>query len=308
MRPLKPTSLKKGNRIGIVAPSGVVQEEGLRVGVDALLHEGFRVELADGIRDRRGYLAGQEEKRAQSLVRFFGRDDINAIFCARGGFGSVQLLPLMDPRVIRSHPKIFVGYSDTTVLLNWLVQQCGIVAFHGPMVAEEIARGLQGDTREFFWETLSGGFRHWQVKGAEKVRRGNGVAQGEMIGGCLSMVVTTLGTPYEIQTAGRILFLEDVGERAYRIERMLTHLKMAGKLEKVAGVVFGHFTECGLSEEERGLEEILEDLFQGAPYPVLSGLAAGHGEENLLLPFGVRMSLDGHEGVISLMETPVEGA
>ncbi|MFQ5851514.1 MAG: LD-carboxypeptidase [Candidatus Binatia bacterium] len=303
MEVLKPAPLKRGDKIGVVAPSGAVDGERLNAGISALLRKGFRVELAEGIMERKGYLAGDKEKRAKVLEQFFIREDIRAIFCARGGFGSVQLLPLINVRTIRSHPKIFVGYSDVSVLLNWLVQRCGIVTFHGPMVAMEIARGLEGRTRDFFWGTLYGKSRQWQVQTAETVRPGRGVVQAGMIGGCLSTIVTTLGTPYEVQTTGRILFLEDIGEKAYRIERMLTHLKMAGKLEGVAGVVFGQFTDCGVGEE-RDIADIIKELFQEVSYPVFLGLAAGHAEENLLLPFGVRLALDGEAGVISLLESP----
>ncbi len=299
----KPNPLKRGDTIGVVAPSGAVQDESLDAGVHALVREGFRVELAKGILERKGYLAGENETRARALEHFFLRDDIRAILCARGGFGSVQLLPLIDARTISLHPKIFVGYSDVSALLIWLSQNCGLVTFHGPMVAVDIARGMKGRTRDFFWDTLCGNCKTWQVRVSKTVRPGTGVVQAEMIGGCLSTVVTTLGTPFEIQTIGRILFLEDVGEKAYRIERMMTHLKMAGKLDGVAGVVFGQFTDCGVGEE-RGVAEIIEDLFRDVSYPVLSGLCAGHTEENLLLPFGVKMALDGKAGVISLLESP----
>jgi len=299
---LKPVPLRKGEKIGVVAPAGSVQEEQLRAGVDALLRAGFSVELAQGIRERKGYLAGDREKRAKDLQHFFEREDISAIFCARGGFGSVQLVPLLDTEVIRLHPKIFVGYSDVSILLNWFLQKCGMVTFHGPMVAMEMARGLGERSGDFFWGTLLGEKRQWQVKVAETVRPG--VVEAEMVGGCLSTIVTTLGTPYEIKTARKILFLEDIGERPYRIERMLTHLQMAGKLEGIAGLVFGSFTDCE-GDGPRGLKEIIHDLFHGAPYPVVAGLAAGHGDENLLLPFGAKMGLDGELGVLSLLESPV---
>ena len=177
-----------------------------------------------------------------------------------------------------------------------------MVTFHGPMVAMEIARGLRGRSEEFFWATLLGKKRKWQLRVAETVRPG--YAEAEMVGGCLSIVVTTLGTPYEIGTAGKILFLEDIGERPYRIERMLTHLKMAGKLEGIAGLIFGSFTNCE-GEGGRGLREIFQELFRDAPYPVMAGLDAGHGEENLLLPFGVRMALDGKAGSLSLLDSPL---
>jgi muramoyltetrapeptide carboxypeptidase len=294
--------LRKGEKIGVVAPAGSVRDEQLGAGVQALMRAGFAVELAEGILERKGYLAGEEKKRAAALHDFFARRDIAAIFCARGGFGSVQLLPLLDVEIIRLHPKIFVGYSDVSILLNWLLEECGLVAFHGPMVAMEMAGGLEGRSADFFWGTLLGEKREWQLHLEETIRPG--FVEAEMMGGCLSTIVTTLGTPYEIQTTGMILFLEDIGEKPYRIERMLTHLKMAGKLSGIAGLVFGSFTRCE-GEEGRGLREIIQDLFRDAPYPVVAGLAAGHGDENLLLPFGVKMALDGKARLLSLQESPV---
>jgi len=298
----KPVPLRSGRKIGVVAPAGSVEGERLRAGVHALERAGFAVEMAEGILERKGYLAGSEKRRARALQDFFERDDIAAIFCARGGFGSVQLLPLLDAEVIRRHPKIFVGYSDVSILLNWLVQRCGMVAFHGPMVAMEVAQGLDGRSADFFWGTLTGDKRQWRLEVGETIRPG--AAAAEMAGGCLSTIVTTLGTPYEIETSGKILLLEDIGEKPYRIERMLTHLKMAGKLTRLAGLIFGSFTGCE-GEGERGVREIIQDLFQEAPYPVVNGLAAGHGDENLLLPFGVRMALDGEARVLTLLESPL---
>ncbi len=301
MQVKKPAPLKRGEKIGVVAPAGSVQDEQLRAGVQALERAGFAVELPGDILERNDYLAGEQEKRARTLQNFFERKDIAAIFCARGGFGSVQLLPLLDVEVIRRHPKIFVGYSDVSILLNWLLQRCGMVTFHGPMVAMEVARGLEGRSADFFWGTLMGEKRQWRLELGEAIRPG--VAEAEMVGGCLSTIITTLGTPHEIQTAGKILLLEDIGEKPYRIERMLTHLKMAGKLTGIAGLVFGSFTRCE-GEGERGLRKIVRELFQDAPYPVVTGLAAGHGDENLLMPFGVKMGLDGKAGVLALLESP----
>ena len=300
--PLKPASLKRGDKIGVAVTAGAVADEQLRAGVEALRAAGFNVELAEGILENKGYLAGEQEKRARVLESFFQREEIAGIFCARGGFGSIQLLPFLDPGLIRRHPKIFVGYSDVSVLLNWLLQKCGLIVFHGPMVAMELARGLEGRAKEFFWRTLLGEKSPWEILLPESIRPG--AAEAEMVGGCLSAIVTTLGTPYEIETEGRLLFLEDVGERPYRIERMLTHLRMAGKLDGIAGAVFGSFTNCE-GEGPRDVKGIIRELFRDAPYPVVAGLAAGHGAENLLLPFGARMSLDADAGILSLLESPV---
>lgn len=302
MRVGKPVSLKRGGKIGVIATAGCVDDASLTAGIGVIKRAGFEVELSRGVRNAKGYLAGEGKGRAEDLQEFFTRPDIDAILCARGGFGSIQLLPWLDPETLHSHPKIFVGYSDVSILLNWLLQKCGLVTFHGPMVAMEMAQGLKGRTEEHFWRTLLGEKRKWEFEIDEVVRPGR--AEAGMVGGCLSVLVTTLGTPYEIDTSGRLLFLEDIGEKPYRIERMLTHLKMAGKLENPSGVVFGDFTQCE-GEGARGLRQIIAELFRDAPYPVVTGLAAGHGEENLLLPFGVKMALDAGRATLSLLEAPM---
>ena len=285
----------------MAAPAGCVDDALLTAGVEAIRNEGFEVELAPGIHDRKGYLAGNEDVRARDLEAFFRRQDITAIFCARGGFGSVQLLPHL-PTDIALHPKIFVGYSDITILLNWLLQRCGMVTFHAPMVAMDFARGLNEHSKEHFWGTLTGEMRNWSIQLGEVISPGK--AEAVMMGGCLSVLVTMLGTPYEVDTLGKLLFLEDVGEKPYRIERMLTHLKMAGKFEGLAGLVFGDFIQCE-GEDPRDVRQIIAELFRNVSYPVVMGMAAGHGQENLALPFGVRMQLDGNAGTLSMIESPV---
>ena len=297
----KPPRLKPGARIGVVAPAGCVEPDALQRGVEAIAAEGFEVELGAGIYARKGYLAGEPAARAEELISFFRRGDIDAIFCARGGFGSIQILPHLSSE-LKNFPKIFAGYSDISILLNWLYQSCGMVTFHAPMVGEDIARGLTEQAKAHFWGVLSGELDSWSVDLDTPIRPG--VAQAEMVGGCLSMLVTTLETPYEIDTRGKLLFMEDIGERPYRLERMLTHLKMAGKLDQVAGVIFGDFTRCD-GDGPRDINEIIAELFHDAPYPVLTGMKAGHGQENLALPFGARVRLDGANSTLALIESPV---
>lgn len=297
----KPARLKPGGRIGVLAPAGCVDKGSLDSGMKALVAQGFEVELGAHVLAQNGYLAGAAEGRAKDLMEFFRRGDIDAVFCARGGFGSMQMLPYLNSEVGK-HPKIFAGYSDITILLNWLRQFCGMVTFHAPMVAMDFARGLSEPSNSHLWNLLGGQTTTWRLDLGETVRPGK--TQAEMMGGCLSLLVTTLGTPYEIDTRGKILFIEDVGEKPYRIERLLTHLKMAGKLDHVSGVLFGDFTNCE-GEGARGLKQVIEDLFHDAAYPVATGMKAGHGQENLALPFGVPMKLDGNTATLELLESPV---
>jgi muramoyltetrapeptide carboxypeptidase len=297
----KPARLKPGGRIGVLAPAGCVDKGPLATGVKALVAQGFEVELGAHVLAQNGYLAGAAEARAKDLMEFFCRKDIDAVFCARGGFGSMQMLPYLSSE-LGKHPKIFAGYSDITILLNWLRQFCGMVTFHAPMVAMDFARGLSEFSNSHLWNLLGGQTTAWRFDLGETVRPGK--TQAEMMGGCLSLLVTTLGTPYEIDTRGKILFIEDVGEKPYRIERLLTHLKMAGKLDHVSGVLFGDFTNCE-GEGARGFKQVIDDLFHDAPYPVATGMKAGHGQENLALPFGVPMKLDGNTATLELLESPV---
>jgi len=297
----KPSRLRAGARVGVVAPAGCIERKSLDAGVVAIRAAGFEVELSPNIFANNGYLAGRAEDRAKDLLDFFRRREIDAIFCARGGFGSVQMLPHLN-REIGGHPKIFLGYSDVTILLNWLRQFCGMVTFHAPMVAMDLARGLSAASKAHFWSLLMGEMSGWKIGLGEVIRQGK--VESELIGGCLSMVVTTLGTPYEIDTRGKLLFLEDVGEKPYRVERMLTHLKMAGKLNDVAGVLFGDFTDCE-SDGPRGIREVIIDMFHDVPYPVVMGMRAGHGPENFALPLGIKMRLDGNSANLEMLETPV---
>jgi len=297
----KPPRLRPGARVGVIAPAGCVGTAPLAAGIAAIRAQGFEVELGPNLFASEGYLAGGAAERARDLIDFFRRDDIQAIFCARGGFGSVQMLAHLD-RQIGCHPKVFVGYSDVTILLNWLRQTCGMVTFHGPMVAMDLARGLSETTKTHFWPLLGGAVDGWKIALGEAVRPGK--ARAELMGGCLSILVTTLGTPYEIDTRGKLLFLEDIGEKPYRIERMLLHLKMAGKLEEVAGVLFGDFTNCD-ADGPRGVSEVIGEIFRGASYPVVMGVRAGHGEENVTLPFGIEMLLDGDSSNLQMLEAPV---
>jgi muramoyltetrapeptide carboxypeptidase len=297
----KPARLKPGARIGVLAPAGCVDRQSLEAGVNAIRTEGFEVELGAGIFAQNGYLAGDPQARSKDLMDFFHRGDIDAVFCARGGFGSIQMLSYLTSE-LRKYPKIFVGYSDVTVLLNWLRQFCGMMTFHAPMVAMDLARGLSEQGKSHLWGLLSGQISAWKLDLTETIRPGR--AEAEMMGGCLSILVTTLGTPYEIDTRGKLLFLEDVGEKPYRIERLLTHLKMAGKFDQVSGVLFGDFTNCE-GDGPRDVNRVIVDLFHNAPYPVVMGMKAGHGQENLALPFGAQMKLDGDRATLELLDSPV---
>jgi muramoyltetrapeptide carboxypeptidase len=296
---LKPAALGQGDTIGVVAPAAAVDEPSLAAGVRVLQHAGFRVRVGRAATQKSGYLAGSDSQRVADLHDMFRDPEIKAIVAARGGYGSGRLLPLLDHALIRQHAKIFVGHSDLTFLLNDLVQRAELVTFHGPMVC-----GLQTrpEAAAFLLAMLSGGRAGWQQQVPAVVREGS--AEGPLAGGCLSVLVATLGTPYALDARGRLLFLEEVNEKPFRIDRMLTHLRQAGILDAVAGVIFGEMSGCVASDGERvSVQDVIGEAFAGAPYPVAFGLPSGHGQGTLTLPFGSRARLAG--ACLTLLESPV---
>jgi len=301
---IKPPALRTGDTVGVVAPAAAVDREYLERGVQELVRNGYRVKVSDLALARDRILAGTDEQRAAELMRFFRDPQIRAIFAARGGYGAGRLLPLIDFDLPRRNPKIFVGFSDQTFLINALMQLSGMVCFHGPMVARDVAGGVSPRSMLHLRRLLAGEMEGFELRAAEAIHPG--VAQGELIGGCLSIVVAMLATPYAPDFGGRILFLEDTGEKAYRIDRMLVQLRHSGVLSKVAGVVFGGMRSPGDPESERRLiREFAAEQTAGLGVPVLWGIAAGHGTENLTLPIGVRAQVDAAACRISFMERPV---
>jgi len=295
---VKPPALRAGDTIGVVAPAAAVDREYLERGVGALAAMGFRVKVSRHALDRAGILAGSDRDRAGEVAAFFADPEVRAIFGARGGYGCGRLLPLIDFAAIARTPKIFLGFSDATFILNVLVDRSAIASFHGPMVAMDFARGLTPRSLDHLMRLLSGDAAGCEFEAREVVQKG--VAEGQLIGGCLSVVVASLGTPWAPNFDGRILFLEDIGEKAYRIDRMLVQLRQSGALERVAGVVFGAIRPVEGSEEERALiAEFIAEQTGGLSCPVLFGIEAGHGTENLTLPFGVEARIDGRRLIIS---------
>ena len=295
----KPGPLRRGDVVGVVAPAGAVDDGSLDAGIRVLESAGFRVRLGAAVRQRTGYLAGSDAERVTDVHAMFRDADVRAIFVARGGYGSGRLLPLIDPALAAQHPKIIVGHSDLTFMLNDLIQRAELVVFHGPMVA-----GLdkRPQAAAVLLEMLTGERVGWHLSAQEIVQPGT--AEGMLVGGCLSVVVATLGTPYAIQTRGRLLFLEDVNEKPYRIDRMLTHLRQAGRLDGVAGVIFGEMSGCTAAENERvTVRDVIGEAFAAAPYPVAFGLSSGHGAGRFTLPFGIRARLAGER--LTFLESPL---
>ena len=301
---VKPPALRPGDTVGVVAPAAAVDRDYLERGVRVLNAMGYRVRVSPHALDRAGVLAGIDRDRVAELTAFFADPSIQAIFGARGGYGCGRLLPLLDFEAIARTPKIFLGFSDATFLLNALVDRSAFAAFHGPMVAMDFARGLSPRSRDHLKGLLSGSVQRFELEARSALCPG--VAEGELIGGCLSCVVAAIGTPWAPSFDGRILFLEDTGEKAYRIDRMLVQLKQAGVFERVAGIVFGAILPLNGNEAERELiSGFIADQTAGLKCPVLCGIEAGHGSENLTLPFGVRARLDAANRRIVFTEASV---
>lgn len=295
--------------MGLVAPSSPFRHEALAAGIRFLEEQGFAVRHRQDLLERRkGFLAGGDRERAAELHEMFEDPEVHAVFVVRGGYGAQRILERLDPAVFRSHPKVFLGYSDATCLLTFLLQAAGVICFHGPVVSEMgILSGVTRDcllrllTREEPPGPLPMGNPRW-------IRAG--LARGPIVGGNLSLLCSTLGTPWEIETAGRILLLEDRGEKPYRVDRLLVQLRQAGKLSSIAGLLLGEFKGSQPGEqggrERQAMDEVLEENTADLGVPVASGLPVGHGEHNIPLPLGVPAEMDSEKNRVSILESAVK--
>ncbi|MGB8011947.1 MAG: LD-carboxypeptidase [Terriglobales bacterium] len=291
---IKPRALRPGDKVGIVAPASNVKREMLEAGCDGLRRAGYEPFYFESILDRDLYFAGSVERRARELEDMFARDDIRAIVCARGGYGSNYLPLALDPKKIVSNPKILVGYSDITTLVCCMADSANFVTFHGPMAAKDFACAGADGVDIPSWQNALGGAEQWTIaegSGAKPLVPGK--TEGILYGGCLSMLVASLGTEHEIRTAGTILFIEDVAAKPYQIDRMLMQLKLAGKFKDVRGIVFGEMIDCRQSpDQDFTLEEVILRIVEGLRIPVAFGLRSGHvSRANITLPIGVRATL-----------------
>jgi len=305
---VKPRALRRGDKVGIIAPASNIKRELLEAGCDSLRALGYEPFYFESILERELYFAGPTERRARELEEMFVRDDIRAVLCARGGYGANYLLRAIDLAKVVAHPKIFVGYSDVTTLLTWFADSADLVTFHGPMMTKDFA--VDGGVDLASWKNALEGAAGWKV-GAESGARTlvTGEGEGTLYGGCLSLLVSALGTPYDIHTVGTILFLEDVAAKPYQIDRMLMQLRLAGKFEGVRGIVFGEMMDCKQSaDQDYSLEEVVLRVVGDLGIPVAFGLRSGHvSHSNTTLPFGVGARLDvGRDVTLEILEAAVE--
>ena len=323
---IKPPRLKAGDTIGLVTPATYLTEVQLREAIKRFATLGFKVRYTPNMLVRKGYLGGTDRQRADDINAFFADESINGIICGRGGYGCGRILPYLDYEVIKSHPKVFMGYSDITAMLYAIYKNAGLICFHGPMGTSD----YNDFTTRYFREVLMnpGNSLTYQHPDPEPlmtlatdgevnveplvenplVTLVSGRAEGVLIGGNLSLVASLCGTPYDVDMRGKLVFLEEVGEAPYRIDRMLTQLLLdSGKLPAAAGVVLGVFSDCEADDESTSLSlsQVLYDRLARLGIPVLYGVSFGHIKRNATLPVGVQARLDADKKTLTLLERAV---
>lgn len=291
---LRPTVLRAGSSLRLVSPASWFDLANMQRGMDTLRGLGYRPELAKhALAHYAEYSAGTPAERLEDLHAAFADPSVDAVICNRGGYGAAELLSGLDGELLRKHPKAFIGCSDITTLLTWLHDSTGMITFHGPMAAGDFARVNGVEVQS--WQRALCQTVPWAMDVVDGLRvLKPGRATGKFYGGCLSMLVASLGTPYEIQTNGTILFLEDVGTKPYQIDRMMAQLRLAGKFDGVRGIVFGPMLDCVQPGQPADmLEKVLLRVLNDFPGPVAMGLRSGHvTERNLTLPIGIASELD----------------
>lgn len=304
VRALRGAKLVKGDTIGIIAPAGIETEENIEKGIGMLKDLGFNIKKGKHIYDKWGYFAGRDEDRAQDINDMFADSDVKMLLCIRGGYGAMRLLPYIDFKKIRKNPKIFMGYSDITILLNYLFEKEGLITFHGPMLNSRL--NIK-ETQEAFFRSLSDGNGKYSIKNpTNKVMASNmeKSVEGRIVGGNLSLICSSLGTNYEIITRNRILFIEEVDEEPYKVDRMLTQLLLARKLQECRGFILGQFTNCETEKKENkfSIKEVIENRILRLNKPTLINFMSGHEDPKLILPIGAKAKLNCKDLSVDIIE------
>lgn len=316
--PLKPPALKEGSTIGIVAPASGVNGGEVSAAVATLKRIGYNVKTGQHLSKGFGYLAASDEKRASEFMRFVRDPEVDCVMAVRGGYGVMRILPMLDFDEIRANPKVIIGYSDITALVNSVYLKSGMVAFHGPVATSSFdPYSLDSFRRVLTLPEPAGEFRESNEYHGSRFSEAQastivpGKAQGRLVGGNLSIVTDMMGTPYEVPLEGNILFLEEVAEEPYRVDRMLTQLRLSGKLEKCAGVAFGRFTKCeaprrgGEFQVSLSLEQVIRGALEPLKIPAVYGLSIGHISAKLTVPVGGLATLDADAKTITIDEAAV---
>jgi muramoyltetrapeptide carboxypeptidase len=298
--------IQKSSTLAIIAPGFPANAEKIATGITYLESKGFKVKSGKSLQQNYGYFSAPDQQRAKEINDFFADPQVDAIFCVRGGWGSLRLLDKLDYNVILKNPKALIGYSDITTLQLAIWQKCGIPSISGPMVAVEMAGGILDFTEKFFWPQVTNREKEFTINLDET--GGNfsikSSSEGTLIGGCLTMIVHQLGTPYAPDFKNCVLFIEDIGEEPYKIDRNLAQLKQAGILNSLNGLIVGSFIDC---VDERSstftLNEIFQHYFTDLLCPVIYAFPYGHGLKKVSLPIGVKARLNGRQNTI-LIDNP----
>lgn len=314
---IKPPKLKPGDKLGLVAPGSYISEEELQDSIKNLNQLGFETTYSDKILLQDGYFAGRDKDRAEDLMEKFRDKSVKGIVCARGGYGCTRILPMLDYDLIRANPKVLIGYSDITALLYGIYQKSGLVTFHGPVgtstfndySVNNFKKVLINPERtSLFANSTSGDDEN--VYGVTTIVKGK--RKGRLVGGNLSIMVSLIGTEYDVDYSGKIIFIEEVGEEPYRIDRMLTQLSESGKFKNAAGVMMGVFNKCETREDNPSygksfkLIEVLQDRFSKLKIPVVYGMSFGHVNDKFTIPFGALAELDTDKQTFTLLEKAVK--
>lgn len=307
-----PKALKKGDTIGLLSASGATPTEKLNPTIARLEKLGLNVVVGETCRARHGYLAGSDELRANELNQMFQNPKIDGIFCIRGGYGATKILPRLDYEMIKKNPKVFVGYSDVTALHIAFNQTCEFITYHTPMPSTEFIQPDMDDyTWNYFLKSVMGTDEEEYLlenpSDQQMTPLVPGEVTGQLIGGNLTLVTASLGTPYEIDTKGKILFLEDIDENEQRVDRMLTQLKLAGKLDEAAGILLGAWTNCGPEypshpENSLSLKTILNEILVPLQKPILMDIACGHCLPTMSLPLGKTITMNADKLMIKVVK------
>ncbi len=308
-----PKRLKEGDQIGLVTPGSSVTEEQLTDCITRLEEMGFRTTYNDSVLSEYGYFAGIDRERAEELMEMFSREDVDGIWCVRGGYGSIRILDLLDYDQIRKHPKAFIGYSDITALITSIYQETGLVTFHGPVGISDFNRFSVKSINKVLLKP-KGEYKYPYKR--EKDTRGNpefdcytltgGAAEGVLTGGNISVLDSMIGTRFEPDFENRIVYLEEVGEKTYRVDKMIFHLLSGTNLKRAAGIVMGVFGECNINEEPTlSLKVALDDLLKPLGIPVSYGLSFGHIKRMITIPTGIMAGMDADKNSFRLLEPAV---
>jgi muramoyltetrapeptide carboxypeptidase len=318
---LKPAVLKQGDTVGLITPSTYVSDpDRIATAARTIQYFGLKMKMGQNVRKQTGYVGGTIAQRVADLHDMFRDPEVNAVFTIRGGYGSAQLLDDIDYDLIRRNPKIFVGYSDITAMHLAIHQKTGLVTFHGPVTLSKFTGYTRDHFRKAMFEagpigTVTNPPPSDPLRPAHTLRTVKpGKARGPLVGGNLSLIASLMGTPYEIDTRGKILFIEDVDEQPYSIDRMLTQLRLAGKLRSAAGIIFGECADCKQRDYKPSFDstftlgEVVDNILGELKVPVLSGLTIGHTDDQLTLPMGVMATLDADKGELVIEESAVSGS